>query len=470
MSDGRGSRRAVILSEPVMGFFAIVALALALAESVLDLRPRVDRLLDVGQWGIVALFAVEYATGLLHASDRRAFAFSGWRLLDLVIIVGPLVTLVLPTWTPALATPALRLFRVAAFSAHLGGLGSRKAPLPRPQPPKDEVHISVATTSEPPREASWTELIERLGKPPADEWFHASGLERSHVARIARETGIPETFLAQTLEETAYPRVEVHRRFSALFTWLPTMGDERDAAVERNGVLLLATENGVLTVAQRTTGLQAEAVRAMHDMALPSGSFAQRTVLGILQLVLRRYESVAGHLERHARALELRPVRDSRPEFFEYAFLLQRQVSTLRSDLWRLQGILEAIADQRLTFHGTSGTSTDDDDDDERSAREFMCGLVDEAEYLYETTSNLREALLELIDLHFNVVSFEMNKFMRLLAAISGIGLIPAVVGGLLGMNIFGAPWPVSLAEVAFGVTTAMFLALYVFAVKGWLR
>jgi Mg2+ and Co2+ transporter CorA len=369
----------------------------------------------------------------------------------------------------------LRLVRVVLFSARLGGLATRQAaPPPKPQP-KGEVRISVLTEDGPPREASWHEVTERLVKPPANEWFHASGLDRTHVAEIAREAGIAPTFLAQTLEETAYPRVEVYNRFSALFTWMPALGEGKDAAVERNGVLLLATEHGVLTVAQRAIGLQEAAVAAMKELALPPGTFTQRTVLGLLKLVLRRYEAVAGHLERHTRALELLPVRDSRPEFFERAFRLQRQLSVVKSDLWRLKGILEGIAERRLNFHGVSRAIAAEEKEDVeegggRSVGEFMRVLADEAGYIYETTFNASEALLALIDLHINVVSFELNKVMRVLAVLSGLGLIPAVVGGLLGMNIFDAPWPVSLAQVAFGVTTAMVLTLYVFTTKGWLR
>jgi len=44
------------------------------------------------------------------------------------------------------------------------------------------------------------------------------------------------------------------------------------------------------------------------------------------------------------------------------------------------------------------------------------------------------------------------------------------VIGGLLGMNVMGNPWPVTLGQVAFTVAIGMATALYVFAVKGWLR
>lgn len=59
---------------------------------------------------------------------------------------------------------------------------------------------------------------------------------------------------------------------------------------------------------------------------------------------------------------------------------------------------------------------------------------------------------------------------MRVLAILSALGLIPAVVGGLLGMNVAGNPWVVTLPQVVYCVSVGMSLALYLFLIKGWLR
>ena len=63
-----------------------------------------------------------------------------------------------------------------------------------------------------------------------------------------------------------------------------------------------------------------------------------------------------------------------------------------------------------------------------------------------------------------------MNRVMRVLAILSALGLVPAVVGGLLGMNLIDNPWPATLPQVAFGVAWAMLFALYLFFAKGWIR
>ena len=87
-----------------------------------------------------------------------------------------------------------------------------------------------------------------------------------------------------------------------------------------------------------------------------------------------------------------------------------------------------------------------------------------------EAFDGIREAVLSIIDLHINIAAHETNRFMRVLAIVSTLALIPAVTGGLLGMNLGDSPWPVTLGQVAFVTLMLMLGVLYAFMAKGWLR
>ena len=89
---------------------------------------------------------------------------------------------------------------------------------------------------------------------------------------------------------------------------------------------------------------------------------------------------------------------------------------------------------------------------------------------MHETIEKAHEQLLTLLDLHLNIASYDVNRFMRLLAVVSSLALIPTIVGGLLGMNVLGNPWPLTLSQVAFGTFILMLCVLYAFLAKGWLR
>ena len=121
--------------------------------------------------------------------------------------------------------------------------------------------------------------------------------------------------------------------------------------------------------------------------------------------------------------------------FLRDKFRLRREILATALDFWHVKGIVRALA-----------------------------------ESLYETVNKSKEEIKTLIELHINFKSFEMSGFLKLLAIVSFLGLIPSVAGGLLGMNVAGNPWPVTLGQVAFGVAMGMATALYVFAVKGWLK
>ena len=174
---------------------------------------------------------------------------------------------------------------------------------------------------------------------------------------------------------------------------------------------------------------------------------------------LQQNERLVGIFTTELRSLEEVPVRESRTEFFERTFRLKKELSAAQADLWRLKSLLTELAEAPACLPGVAA----------EAAAEFH-RMADDAAYLHETIVSLREEVLSLIDLHINVVSFDMNRVIRLLAVISALGLIPAVVGGLLGMNLADNPWPVTLPQVAFGVCLGMVLGLYLFFVKGWLR
>ena len=447
-----------------MGFLALVAVALALVPVCFDVSNRVEDAVDVAQWLIIAIFSLEYGVGLFRAPSRKAYALDPWRILDLIIIVAPMASL-LPNVSGELrSSPGLRLIRlvrVVLLGARIGGIMARAEARRTMALPRGPLEVSVVRGAgrHTPEPSTWGDFLQWV-KEPGEEWYHVSNLGPEHLGDAAMAVGLPASFLETHLLEAGYPRLQAFERFSALFVWLPSMFPGTEFGVHRNGLLLLATSKTLFTFSGHSTDLQAEVAATFSRVSVPESPFPSRVVLAFLRVVLDRNEEVVGHFERELARLEEVPVRESRPDFLERTFRLKKELSAAQSDLWRLKGLLAALAENRATLPGIGA-----------EARElFLRGLVNDAEYLYETVVNTREGLLSLIDLHLNVVSFEMNRVMRVLAMVSVLGLIPAVIGGLLGMNLVDNPWPFTLPQIAFGVLTAMTFCFYFFFVKGWLR
>jgi magnesium transporter len=307
-----------------------------------------------------------------------------------------------------------------------------------------------------PAAASWHELLQWV-KTPGPEWYHVTNPSPADLGRIAAAAGIPAAFLEAHLLGATYPHIDVLRQQAALFVWMP----ELNAAgqVDRHGLLFLIGPNSLLSLSRRPTQLPASAGVTSADVPEDHAPFAARMLGVLLRTVVEKNEGLVGGFEKELRTLEEVPVRESRPQFFERTFRLKKELSAAQADLWRLKGVLEELAEGRVRLPGAVAGAT-----------EVFRRLADETDYLYETVVNTREEALSLIELHINVVSFDMNRVMRLLAVVSVLGLIPAVVGGLFGMNLADNPWPFTLPQVAFSVCLGMVLGLYFFFVKGWLR
>ena len=446
------NRLAGLLNEAVMGFLALAALGLGLAPFLFELPSGVEWVFDFSQWVIIGLFALEYAANFTLSTDWRKFALDPWHLLDAAIIVAPLLSLLPATSELVRSTPALRilqLFRILLFVPRVGhGLERSVAPPLRPalggQP-----QVTVLRPGETvPRKCDWNELLQWAAAPTSD-WLHASNLAPDRLVEIASAIRVPHVMIEAALHESSYPRVESGARWTALTLSIPSASD----AIHRDPVLMLVTANDVLSLAPHPLDLQQVPA---ESGALPWGP---RCALHIIRLALIRNEELAGRLERTVRQMEELPVRESPEGFFGQAFHLKRVLSTAKGDLWRLRGLLEMLADGRRVLPGLVPDQ-----------RESVAQLAEEADYLYETADNLRESVLSLIELHINIAAYQTNRFMRLVAIVSTLALIPAIVGGLLGMNLGDGPWPVTLAQVAFGTLMLILGVLYTFMAKGWLR
>ncbi|HZF31304.1 MAG TPA: CorA family divalent cation transporter, partial [Gammaproteobacteria bacterium] len=244
-------------------------------------------------------------------------------------------------------------------------------------------------------------------------------------------------------------------KITGLFVWVPDVDEV--GHLDRYAMLLLPVGAGLLSLSRRNLhGVERFAPVPGAGDGLP---FVSRMIAVVLNRVIRGNEQLAGRCEQRLRELEEVPIEESRPAFFELTFRLKKQLSAAQADLWRLKGIAAELGNGRRDFVELPP-----------AALARIQRFKSDVDYLYDTLANIREEVLSIIDLHLNVVSFGMNRVMRVLAVISALGLIPAVVGGLLGMNLIDNPWPVTLPQIAFAVLFAMVLGLYFFIVKGWLR
>ncbi|WP_158277424.1 CorA family divalent cation transporter [Opitutus sp. ER46] len=453
----------VLLGEALLGFLALMSAALTLFPMLFDVSPPAERGIELAQWAIVAWFAVEYVVALASAPSKRAFLCDAWRWIDLATIVIPLASALPSVSDLVRSSPVLRLARLV----RLFTLGVRASGIVVRQQRGGAEAVEAAGPARITRRtggelgeavpATRQGLLDWLRAGGAG-WFHVSNPGGDDAREIGAVAGLPAGFLDTHLAGATHPHVAGARDCTAIFLWVPE-AEKREGTIERRPLLILLWANRVLSFSRAP-------VAAVETMSAPAGEAGMegeplplRVAAALLQRVVQENEVLVGGFEQQLRALEDIPLRESRPAFFEQTFRLKKQLSAAQWDLWRLKAVLQQLADERTPLVGAG-----------EAVRAALARLAASADYLYETVVNTREDLLAVIDLHLNVVSFDMNRVMRVLAVVSVLGLIPAVIGGLLGMNLMDNPWHFTLPQVSFVVVFGMLAGLYFFIVKGWLR
>lgn len=453
-----------MLSETLLGFLAIVSVALTIAPSIFELSNRAQVIFEMVQWCIIGLFGVEYFYGLATTTDKRHYLKNGWKLVDLATFLIPLLT-VIPDVSDylrsALLLRLIRLTRVITLGLRATGIITRKEEKQKFEfQSKGEVNITLIKDKilGAPKSISWEEFL-KITESQSPAFFNISNVSREEAAVISKKFGLGENFLDQHLFSTGYPHLETIKDNFALFLLFPKLLS--GGRVERDAILLISVDNILLALSKNPTGLIADITNStLPTEQLEGLPFLQKMLLIILQNVVDKNEALAGKYEDELRRLEEIPVRESRQQFFEHTFQLKKELSALAADLWRLKRILNEMSNA-----GELPSEMISD-----KMRNYIKNLTEDVEYLYETVVNIREGVLSVIELHLNVVSFEMNRVMRVLAVVSVLGLIPGVVGGMLGMNLIDNPWKFTLPQVAFFVIFSMISCLYIFFIKGWLR
>jgi Mg2+ and Co2+ transporter CorA len=453
-------------SEPIMGLLALILLAIALVPVVFDVADEVERNLDHVEWAIVSLFAVEYALKLYLSPSKKEFVLAPAHLLDLAIILLPFATL-LPASPEALrGSPVLRLVRFARLAVL--GMRTTGVVVTRPRAraaeaarPPFEIMGLIASDPGKLRRVSWDEFLAELSAPDED-WFYISGVYPEDFGRISQALRLPAGFLWSKLIDGSYPRIDVLEGYLTVFVHYPRVVKVEDSPwgleIDRTGTLIVGSAQNLVTLAREPRGLHERMTEVLQDVD-PNVPFLVRIMYALLRHLLERYGEVIEALEREVGRLENLPATESSQSFLEGSFHLKRQIVAVSGNLWHFKEMVRALAEKRIPLRGF----------DAAKHQVMFDVLADDADYRYETATNVRESLISLIELHLNVVSFEMNKVMRILAIVTTVALVPSVVGGLFGMNLSGIP-SVPFWNIVFGVGVGMTVCLYIFATKGWLR
>ncbi len=457
---GLASYLSRLLSDALLGFLALLSLFMLIAPNVFALGDLGLAILAVAENAIIFVFFAEYASGFALAADKRRFVCNPWRIIDALIIVLAVIA-VLPVIPDTLKnSPVLRLLRLGRFAL----LGTRSGiSLTNQSAYKDEPLTAISALSVRSlgvsgikfNEISWQDGLNRIRNDKPD-WLFFSGVSEAQLPAVAEAMRVPIKAV-EGLFKSSVPRFDRLERFTTLFVRYP-LPMKPDAPLRRTPVLLVGTAENVVVLCRQITDLEQRVETHLHKLDAKTPRM-NRAMFALIAEIVRANTEVIEQLELTLGRIEADQPTLGDVVFLSRTFELRADILKVRSSLKHLINTIRDLREGKIPIAGVSSVDS-----------ELFRYLADDTGDLFDAIEDLRESLQSLVDLRLNVSSFQMNRVMRLLALLTALALIPATIGGLLGMNVSDAPWSVSLLQVAFGVAFGMSLSLYLFAIKGWLR
>jgi Mg2+ and Co2+ transporter CorA len=157
--------------------------------------------------------------------------------------------------------------------------------------------------------------------------------------------------------------------------------------------------------------------------------------------------------------IETVPVNRQPRAFLPVTYGAKKEVDHTLAWLVHVRAVFKNLLDRKIQLSAWN---------EEDEARTRL--LLEKCEFLLETAEDLSESLADDIAFYLNTTAFQTNKVMKVIAVLTALTIIPTVVGGMLGMNIVGTPWRVSLAEIVTAVAVIMLFTSWIYFQIGWLK
>ena len=300
-------------------------------------------------------------------------------------------------------------------------------------------------------------MDELKGEYIRETWIGVTDPSVEDLEKIADALGLPRDMLIGKLRSN-YPHVDTYPEYTKVFAWyLASSPAEDEPSFKRRPVVILSNGTATITVSEVKSGIQQMITKELTEGKLNNISLPARVIYITLLHVLETYERSSEQLEHFAERLE-EEIPPWPRSFYAKSFTARKEAGRLQRLLGHFRSLMESLAKDR-TYLNLSEVEI-----------RLLDTIYDRATGVEESTEMSLDVIKDLIDMHLDTASHDMNRAMRFMAAITSIVAIPSVIGALLGMNLIDAPWPEQLWQIAtVGLVVTLLLALYFYR-KGWLK
>jgi magnesium transporter len=283
-------------------------------------------------------------------------------------------------------------------------------------------------------------------------WINLSDLSVEDLEKVAEALNMSKYIL---IDYSNYPHIDTYPEYTKIFSWYLSRESPELGLFHRNPIVILTNKVSVITISSSKIGIYEKIIKELNKTQ--NFSMPTRIIYIIMMYLLESYEFFTEEFEKLAERFE-EAVPPWPSNFYTESF-------NVRTNASRFSRLLKyfRISIQVLAKGKTYVPMTEED--------KQLFDVLNNRTISYEESIGISlETIRDLISMHHNVISSEMNQAMRFMAAITSIVAIPSVIGSLLGMNLYGNPWPWELWQIALSSIIIAVLLTIFFYMKGWLQ
>lgn len=460
-----------IFNDDLMMALAAILASTVVLQLAFDLSEGMQIVFQYLNYIIIATFIAEYILKLYVADTKRSFVLNPTHIFDLIIITLALFDFSGIGYLPFLPdqgqlSPILRLLRVLPrilprilLTFFLAGRAAtrngRKEEPPKIPPMKiSAIHLNGTK-------------IENISGHEDDipiwiDFQNVKECDLEYISKIAEIDQAQKIQIEKKLFRASFPRIDRVDEYLSLFLWDSQRKEEKtnidSLEIVTNNMLIIFNELKIITLSRGQSKLFDNISKNKSISPLTSKDFTDKILCLMLKQKYDDYSEIIQQIEQKIIEFEEVPLDKTSTKFLEETFHFKKGILNISDNIMHFQKNLDKLVKiDTIRSFGIDNTKEFND-------------LSEDSRYLYETTQNIKENLTSLIDLHTNSVDYEMNQVMKVIAVITCLAIIPATVGGLLGVNLQEGLFHIKFIEIFFIIISSMFLGIYAFYKMEWLK
>jgi len=178
----------------------------------------------------------------------------------------------------------------------------------------------------------------------------------------------------------------------------------------------------------------------------------------LLDAVVDDYYLILAHLEDDIEGFEERAVKTGEDTFIA-------ELQDTKKYLFQIKRLMLPLRDILITMSRQNNSPANDE------LKPFLQDLQENLNNAIEVVENYRDWISNIMDVNFSVLSYQMNKVMKMLAIVSSIFIPLTFIAGIYGMNFdfmpeLSKPWGYPVVLCGMGFIAA--IMVIIFKIRRW--